>query len=315
MAKKKGAKEIHVFRMDFYTGQNYTNKLIIEKYNEIFLKNYQINENVQIHHTSNELKVDFASQERPWSEWVNEIRRFSAELNELLSREFVQVILTGKTPLSMFSYFGYLISHSNDLLIANQFNNINNNNNNNNINNHENWQFFDLNAKSSSNILNFDDKMRVLNLEKVKQHSNNENNVQYHPKKNFALLFVTLNSTYSLSSENLEEISQKAIGHHGFDGKFDEYFKLSPIDDSSRPLVLPSTNFENSEEISILGDIREDIRKAYEKIRYENKLDSLMLISTGPQPLAYLLGMLFKPNLYGDFILFEKVANEFHLCL
>ena len=295
-SENQTTKEVQLIRIDFYSGQSYSSDVVFDCYFSSLNKKI---EERGVYETSNSLQVQFASSDRPWDKWSEEIKKIAELINGYLSRNDVEVILSGKSPLSMFLYLGLLVNRS--LLIANEFNGK--------------WSIFDTNSPHNNNK-----QENYLQLEHFHFNNNNNNNdnsnndskVVKIGNKKFAVLFVTLNSLYKLSEENINEITQKIAERKEIELNNNNninnnnnnnvnYYRLSPVDQNAKPLSLPSVT-ENS---TVIGDYREEIRKAYENILTDNyqNIDGMIVIGTGPQPISYMLGMLYKANLFGELLL------------
>jgi len=124
------------------------------------------------------------------------------------------------------------------------------------------------------------------------------------------LLFVTLNASFSLAPDQQVQLKNAVL--QNTNKEVIAFYQLSPRDANAKPLGLHGVE---EGDLSNIGSIKRDIVDAYQMIfdNHKDELNGIVIVTTGPQPVAYLLGMLYKSNLYGGMISFEKVKADYQL--
>jgi len=127
---------VKFFRLDFYKNQHYDNATLLEAFNSAI---YQLSkEEVSFTQIDPSLAVEFQSDDRHWARWNQEVdNNVSQQIRE--SPEKTAIVVTGKSPLSMFLKLGLVLSRP--LFIANELGNTGK------------WQLFDLSKEGDVSLL------------------------------------------------------------------------------------------------------------------------------------------------------------------
>lgn len=212
---------------------------------------------------------------RPWALWNGLTDKLAGVLSQ--SSDSIR-ILTGKCPMSMMSRIGEKVNRSQ--IIANEF--------------RGNWDFYFASEaqidKSSEHPLTLSEKMVTPGRQPLN------------------VFFCSLNN-YTLKDSDLDDIVSQVSGRCGQDLILGSVYTLnSPAGQFD---LAPTTDFKKA---TNFADICRQIRDAYQKIVDHHGIGTkTVLISSGPQPISYMMGSLRKINVHGEALFFEKVGPKYQL--
>ena len=273
---------LKLFRMDMFSGMKYEDENVVKCFCNA-LGRLEQDEVVEVYNPNPEPSVPNGAYDMPWADWQKIVHDLSKALNRHLGK--VDVVLSGKAPLSMFLYLGYLLSNQN-LYIANQF---------------ETWQLFNM-----QNQLDCSLARGMLQVEDLFESPFEDRNSKY------GIVFISLNISHKLNEVQRQDISA-AITRLGHGHVCDDsgFYQIKP----TQTLVLLPMGMENAEGDSsiTIDQLKANIRVCFEQIQGKHK--GLVIVTTGPQPLAYMVGMLYKPSLYGNIILCERDRNGYQVAV
>ncbi|MBS1585444.1 MAG: hypothetical protein JSS82_07835 [Bacteroidetes bacterium] len=223
-------------------------------------------------------QVMFTSTLREWKEWEQVVLYVSNLVNQC-SKDGVALV-TGKTPLSVFTLLGMYIHRS--IPMANEFRNE--------------WKLY------IHEDINRDVGLLKLTMEPPRLQKDRVDRMN-----TYALVFVTLNGTYSVSEEQRNAI-QDLIPEKECIGPC---FRIGPDPELVRGVI--ELQGDPSCESYNYHIIANDIENSLAMIFYEHKttFNGMILACTGPSPVAYILGSVYKLNVYGRYVMVELVQGNY----
>lgn len=225
-------------------------------------------------------RVPFFGRERKWDAWGDAIDKIGATVGKLSTRNVV--LLAGKAPLSAFTKLGMRVCRP--ISIANEFRDA--------------WQLFEYvpPAPVFDNLLQVTITPRARDLPRDPEH------------RMYCLFFVTMDGRYGISNDDVEQIQHLL---HGQKIDVGARVRVGPPEGSG---MLPLNGDPKSEDCNY-GQIMVEIQEAYRRMFEEckNEMNGVILVSTGPAPVAYAIGCMFLFQLVGPAILLERVQGEYQI--
>jgi len=226
--------------------------------------------------------TEFAGSARPFAVWEHDLKEHVRKLRRLRlsSPRPTHFVLYGQSPLS--AYFLLGTSGLDDTVIVTRRGN----------HSQASWVATDLadttvRAPSGNKLV-----LRKIETAPERAHYR------------IALLFVTLNGSYSLSEDDVKTISEDLGGDQVI------AYRLGPADSNAKYTLL---NAETDAVDAIdVATVKESIEQALTKVRSECASNTKIALATsGPQSVAYAMGLAVRPNVDGSPIFYEKVSNRY----
>jgi hypothetical protein len=293
---KSQRKKLLLFRMDMYSGQPYSNETVATAYNSATQQDLRLEDEVlEKHKTDSELRVEISSPYRKWIEWNKEVRLVAAKMAGSIEEGGNDLILSGKAPLSMFLHLGARLGSS-SLLIANEVT-------------RGNWQVFDID-KSQNRLEEMEVEAAAEELFNIEQGPLSHAPVDGEVSK-YVLVFLTLNGAYSFSLEDVSHMENILKNARGSQCSIIDHFRLGPKNPATSLRLISGNAVADASSCS-LEVVSKSLEKLWSKIstQYARQLAGIIAMSSGPQPVSYIMGTGHKPNLFGELVLME-VTRDF----
>ena len=237
--------------------------------------------------------VDLKSPVRHFDKWNDQVKKLASNVRAVLEdKPSSRMILYGKSPLACFTLLGAYVKTP--PIIVNEF-----------PYNSGTWQVFDLHKDFLDNTGQHHKSRHLL----AKKRRPIDSTVAKSQKKKYFLLFVTLD-TYDISDEQFEKINKEIEQED--DGVIATAVRMAPASEKKMPLS-PSTKAPEESEIDtaalsyIIWDVYDQIEMFVNVWYYAG----VIVIPSGPAPVAYMLGTYYRPSAHGKLLLYEMVNGNY----
>lgn len=225
-------------------------------------------------------RVPFSGTERKWAAWDDVIDKIGATVGELLTLNVV--VIAGKAPLSVFTKLGMCVGRP--LSIANEF--------------RDTWQMFEYEpvAMDSEKLLCVTVTRRPPDLPRDPE------------RRMYSLFFVTMDGRYGISDEDVQQV-QRLVCNEKID--VGSRVRVGPPEGTGLLALDGDPQSKDYNYARIVMEIQEAYRSMFQECK--NDMNGVILISTGPAPIAYAIGCTFLFSLVGPAILLERVQGEYQV--
>lgn len=225
-------------------------------------------------------RVPFSGRERHWDAWADAIDKIGATVGELTTRNVV--LMTGKAPMSVFTKLGMRVCRP--VSIANEF--------------RDSWQMFEYAPVEAG-------APALLSVTVTPRSPDPPRDPE---QRTYTLFFVTMDGRYGISDDDIDQVRRLLR-----DKKIDvgSRVRVGPPEGTGLLALNGDPRSKDYNFSQIVMEIQEAYRRAFEECK--NDMNGMILISTGPAPIAYSIGCTFLFNLVGPAILLERVQGEYQV--